>query len=89
MCFHERKNLNRYGCSTSICQMNGTLSLYTLHWSHIVKPLLWSFSCVFLKERQTEYMSEVQLYVIGIYVSIQIPQTLQNASFDYMLMYML
>ena len=34
-------------------------------------------------------MSEVQLYVIGIYVSIQIPQTLQNASFDYMLMYML
>ena len=59
--------------------------LYTLHWIRIFQPLLWSFSCVFKKERPTKYMSDVHVYVIGIYFSSQMPQTLQNASFPYML----
>ena len=52
--------------------------------SYIPTFAMKHFMC-FKKERPTKYMSDVHVYVIGIYFSSQMPQTLQNASFPYML----
>ena len=73
-----------YVCNTSICQMNA----YTRYIEVVYSNLCYEAFHVFLKKKDQQNICLMYMYMSymsGIYFSSQMPQTLQNASFPYML----